>query len=473
MSRPVCAASSRLSTFLVAAALAVTFVLYSRRGLFTGLQHDDVQNLYWAWTAPLGRILLTLGFPFTTEYRPLGGLLYRGLFELFGLHALPYRICIHLLLTTNLLLTFFFLDWRSGSRALAFLGCVLFAFHNRLAELYTNTGTVYDVLCFPFYVGAVWFYMRLRELRGAARLRDWVALYFLSACALNAKEMAVTLPAVLTIYELFWFGHTGAWRNLSWWLARERRLLWALWILFAVAIAGKLAPGNRFAGVEPYSIQLSWRQYVNNSAHYMSHLLYGRDAFSYPLTVALQAASLVITALFRQRLLWFWWAFAVLTPLPVQFIALRGFFVYYLPLMGWSAWMATVALEPLKARRLAAWAPAAASILCAALALVAARRDYPIPYEEASAGRSPIHQFESELRRVLPAAPRGARLLLLNDPFPEPSWSAVLLPRLMYRDPQLDVVPQRLLPSLAGDPARFNYVFEWDGRQFRRLGGSG
>src|SRR6266403_4757195 len=84
--------SPYLVPFLAAAIVASLPLWFARSGLLVYLTGDDTMNIYKAWREPHPRILLENLFYFTPAYRPMGSLVYRLLYDLAGVHALPFRI---------------------------------------------------------------------------------------------------------------------------------------------------------------------------------------------------------------------------------------------------------------------------------------------------------------------------------------------------------------------------------------------
>ena len=138
----------------------------------------------------------------STSYRPLGGLFYVALYNWFGFDPLPFRVACFGLLALNLGLLWRFTLRLSGSREVAFLALLIAGYHAWFVDLYYSTGTVYDLLCYSFYLGAFNVYL---EVRAQGLVLTWRRLGMVAAlyvCALNAKEMAVSLPV-----------HAGSVRN--------------------------------------------------------------------------------------------------------------------------------------------------------------------------------------------------------------------------------------------------------------------
>ena len=79
---------------LAALAIGGIFVAFAGDGIRAYFTPDDMMNLYVSWSAAPAELL--------HNDRPLGALAYRGLFALFGLNPLPYRIVCFVLLPPHL-----------------------------------------------------------------------------------------------------------------------------------------------------------------------------------------------------------------------------------------------------------------------------------------------------------------------------------------------------------------------------------
>src|SRR5947207_710512 len=142
--------SPHLLAFLAAAIIASLPLWFARSGLFVYLTGDDTMNIYKAWREPYYRILLENIFYFTPAYRPFGSLVYRLLFDVAGVHALPYRIVCFALMLGNI-----YLIYRTAAaittKEAGMLAALFASYNSAFIDLYYNTGTIYDLLCFTFY----------------------------------------------------------------------------------------------------------------------------------------------------------------------------------------------------------------------------------------------------------------------------------------------------------------------------------
>src|SRR6185436_6356459 len=90
----------------------------------------------------------------------------------------------------------------SRSREAGAIACLLGAYHAHLNDLYYNSGTIYDLLCFTFFYLTLIYYFRIRDTGSYPGLGQLVTLLALYMAALDSKEMAVTLPVMVAVYEL-------------------------------------------------------------------------------------------------------------------------------------------------------------------------------------------------------------------------------------------------------------------------------
>jgi hypothetical protein len=157
---------------LAAGVIAAYFFRFAAPGLAIGLTHDDLMNLYKSWEQPLTAHLrdIVLFFRVSPSFRPAGSVFYRLWFEWWGFDPLPYRIACYALLFANLVLGYAVARRIGGSREVGLLAALLYAYHGEFWPIYTNTGFVYDLLCFFFYGAALLYYLRVRENAGARQV---------------------------------------------------------------------------------------------------------------------------------------------------------------------------------------------------------------------------------------------------------------------------------------------------------------
>src|SRR5262249_16773559 len=113
----------------------------------------------------------------------------------------PLHEVVWALLAVNLWLAWKLFRRLGTDAESAFLGIAILALHGGLRDLSYNDGTLYDTLCFTFYVCAFLVYLRSRP----QGIPGWCCGPFCSfffAVGLDSKEMAVSLPVIVLLGEL-------------------------------------------------------------------------------------------------------------------------------------------------------------------------------------------------------------------------------------------------------------------------------
>ena len=430
----------RLDRYFAAGAAVVILGLLARfagDGLRADFTPDDMMNLYGAWFRPI-----------LQADRPFGALLYRGLFAAFGLNPLPYRVVCAALLLLNLGLLFRFCWKVTASRAVAALACLLGAYHAYLADLYYSTGTVYDLLCGACYLAAFLVYVRIRREGGFdwPRAALFLVLYLL---ALQAKEMAVTLPPVLLAYDLIYRTPGRGWAAAREWVIREARILGPAVAIAAAFILYKAVGPGRMIDNPDYRLHLHWTAFLEAWRHYAFDLFYGRLRLDGWRIVRLWAVLVAIAAVARRRELWFALCFLAIGIQPVAFITPRSFFAIYLTLPGWYLF-AAAAIGALidavagrfdgPARGWARWgAHVAVFVIVAAMLYPAHRRNKPRAMGWVGPAHAAVRSVLGHMGDAGGGLPRGARVLFVSDPYPKDEWMLTFIFRLYYRDDTMRV----------------------------------
>jgi predicted HTH domain antitoxin len=451
---------------LVSALLvAIYFLVYTRGAWHSYFSNDDVTNLYRSWIFPLSALvkanfLFFLNSPF---YRPLASVWYRSIFYFAGFHPLPFHAVNLLFLGANIWLTYCVSRRLSGSREVAAAAALLISYHPRFGPLYFDTGFVFDVLCYFFYLCALLFYIRIRQRDrplGAWELAACAALYI---CALNSKEMAATLPAVLLIYELL---YSRARRD-----GRGVAVTGLLTVVFAT---------GRFLGHGDYSLLVtgayrpvfSLDQFMKTSANFFGDLFLQPQPLSPGIVLAFWAIMLAAAWASKSRTLQFAWLFLMLTPIPVAFILPRGAPQYYVAFFGWALYAATVfvrAAEYLLGRLPSALRPELGLARGSAMLLAVALLLYPFYGNTGWVDVGSVSQEGEHLRSIVgqlhdlrPALRPESRLLFLDDPTDD-SYRMGFLIHLSYQDPSLVVARAKAMNPApdAEKIASYDYVFDY------------
>jgi hypothetical protein len=439
------------------------FFRLTRHALSTGFSGDDLMNLHRSWFFPLSALVkANLLFVLPSDFgRPMGSLWYRSIFYFAGFHGALFHAIDLAILLANIFLTYAVARRLSGSRLAALAAALLLSYERRWTALYFDTGYIYDVLCYFFTFAALLWYIAIRQKNRAPGIAESAALLALFVCALNSKEMAIALPAVLALYEWLYGLPNG-----------RRRAVWLVAIMGALTIAFMAGRAGSLVSNAAYLPEIGLTRFLATTSHFLNEMFVLNDWFTAPDAVAFCLALLAAALAAKRRPLIFAWAFTAITALPIAFVPPRNGPQYYIPLFGCTLY-AGCAISDAAAwlRRAVRTAPywverAAAACLLAAIALPlyayykkVGMRDVTSMSEDAPVWMS----LAAQMRLLRPAMPPDARLLFLNDPMMPNIYDMDFLVRLTYRDRSLMVdrvktMPQR--PSarqMEGYDAVFDY----------------
>lgn len=431
---------------LIWALLAAWFLHFAWPGLLAWFTPDDLMNLH-------GVAFLSPWQILSTKERPVGNLVLKGLWELFGLHPRPYRVFCFAVLLVNLWLALRLFERASGSWKTSLFGGLFFAYHAQLQDLYFSTGTLYDLLCFAFSALALLLFLG-RISRSEFSGRRALLAAAPAALAAGSKEIAATLPLLLALAAAAYRADRTGWKAAA--LAAA-----GCWAVLGYAL--RRAPMSANPAYQPeFSLAVlnaRWKLLTGD-------LLYRGPDWSPAAAWALLAAAVLATAWMRRGAAWLALGLIVLAPLPLLFLPQRSFYAFYLPYAGWCL-LAGLALDAVMERtRLRHWLAAVLTAVAVAALLAPQHRwlsawireHYYAPYE------SRVVAAGNVLRRNLPPLPRGAAIYFADDPLPpadeEPHLLAFLC-RLKTRDPELSVWrardPGQSVPE--GEWGRFTAVF--------------
>jgi len=315
------------NSILAGAAILLYFFSLTHAGLNAWFTVDDLTNiqfLHGAGERPFSHLLAHCAVVITPEYRPFGGVVYRILYTAFGLHALPYRLVCYALLLLNLFLASLLFYRLSHSRCTAAVGTLVFSVHTCMGALYFNTGTLYDILCFTFGYAALILYVSIRATGALLSSRDWVAFFILFGLALDSKEMAITLPLLLLLYECIYRARDRGW------LTRLKPIAIAAGLTLLYSFVKTQVPNEMSitpAYIPRLSLTYAWAQLT----HYYSLLLWNHQVSGFALPALLGAALAL-----RNRHMIFGFLLANIALLPLLMIPGRAGFVWYIPFAGWA-----------------------------------------------------------------------------------------------------------------------------------------
>ncbi len=462
------------------------FLLLAGNGLQSGFTGDDAVNLVYMhgyFHTPFLEILQQALTVVTGAFRPVGGLFYRSIYSLFGFDPLPFRAAAFVLMGINLLLTYRLVRILSGSRGVALTATFLMSCNASLIELYHNTGTIYDILCFGFFVTAFYIYAAYRSKEKPLGRKIWLCIFILYCCALGSKEIAVVFPAVLILYEFFFRKQSFHPRDMSAILRKPH--FWGIAgiaILTAVYSAVKLAPGNPISINPDYRFEPSFKSFAVSLNNYLPRWLYLGDIGKLG-ALAIAVAAAIAGYAVRAKALMFAVCFVIVTMLPLAFIPPRAGFAFYLPSLGCALFLSSAAslltknlfasqifyrAFPIASRfRGAHVATVFQGVLFFILAafLTSAHRErlQEIP---GYYGYEQVRKIVAGMRSAHPSFPRGAKIYLADDSYAENDFTIVFLMQLAYDDPTLWLCIDRLKKTSAPSPV-FPYDFFFTLREGR------
>ncbi len=441
--------------------MALFFLSFAHAGLrayFTGDDFMNLQKMHGYFTTSPARVALEVFNPLSSSYRPMGGLVYRALYAAAGFRPLPFRCACFALLLANLWIAYRLLRLLSGSSEAALLGTLVLSYHAEMYGIYFNTGTVYDILCFSFLTLAMTVYVRCRRKFGGLSWQGWASLVVLDLLALQSKEMAWTLPAILLLYEVLYF-----------WVDRQFRLpdslapVLATGLLTLAPLFSRILGRTGLTSSPLYHPSLSPGYFLKNCAHYWSLIFYAPDRIGVTLMLAMWIAMALAAALFRSRAMWFGLLFWIVSLAPVAVIQPRGGYVLYLPMLGLALYAGTLTSRLRELLTTGRVSQVCLFVLLAAgLAMAHAR--HRAEYAETVRVQSETRELVVQLRHMHPTLARNAHVLFVADPFGD-EWFLGFLFRLLYDDPSLWVDSAALHPHARP----YQYVFRYAGGKLEEL----
>jgi hypothetical protein len=289
-----------LLLFAVFAALFLTVNRDAYRGYF---QDDEIDNL--SWTPYLGPLdflkgAITPQFQ-ANNFRPVGHYYFHAVEEIAGLDFPIYVAVLQAFHLLNVWLLWL-VARRLGARPFAAAAaCLFFGLHMALFDDFWKPMYIFDVLCATFCLLSLWCYATER----------WVLSFAAFWLAYKSKELAVMLPAVLLVFEI-WFG--------------KRR--WKLLVPFfltslSFGVQGMLRNPNRD---NDYTFRFTAAALSKTSVFYAGRIF---------LIPYLGFVTPVFAFLARNRRTWFGLVAMGLFLCPMLFLPGRVFSAYcYLPFVG-------------------------------------------------------------------------------------------------------------------------------------------
>jgi hypothetical protein len=317
------------------------FALPARHG---GFRDDEMMNLWTYWYLGAFQSVLGLAKFWTSYYRPGGALYYLPLYHFFALKPLPYHLVQITILVLSIPIAYYLARLLDSSCTVAFLAVLAFCYHPYVANLVFVGAFIYDVLCGFFYLAAVTYYVHLRERNLPLRPLQLLLFLLLYVLALDSKEMAVTLPIVILIYEILRAPHWADRKAFLQWCRHYVTPSLVAGVVTAIYVYGKIYGTGSLTRLDPYHPRYSWHQFVVANAKFLNELCFGSSAINPKTFWLLWLAVLVYAAFRRDRTVWLMFVWVVIIPLPIVFLLpIRGGGCLYLLLFGWAMILAKAA----------------------------------------------------------------------------------------------------------------------------------
>jgi hypothetical protein len=448
-----------------AAFLLAYFLYFTYDGLRVHFALDDLGNMGHYYRG--GPLALAVS-QFTVwhgDYRPMGGLFYVPILTFAGLNPLPYQAALLAILLANVYLVYRFALRLGCGELAAGLAALVVSYHAGLHNLYYNAAFVYDALCCFFYLAAFLYYLRIRQAGGVPRARQIALFLALYLCALNSKEMAVTLPLMMLVYE--WIYHRPA--AIKAWIFGPARLVLYGAAFAALDVYGKLFGPDAMVNAEAYHPVFALRRVRDFQRLSLGDLLFGWGSGWGG--ILLLWAVLAYLAWRRDRpVLRFLWWFMLLTPLPIEFLIGKSQACLYIPMIGWAIFGSVVFVDLASAlarvleaepwgRRLGRGGIVALLTAVAIFCWARQNRQYKRTHAEpvmAALGHESWDAIQ-QFRALNPHVRPGSKVAFLDDPFH--SWDMLFLAELWFRDRSVDIHVERHGPLTPEELAKVDYIF--------------
>jgi hypothetical protein len=463
------------------AVLIAYFLYFALPSLRGGFREDEMMNMGICWCSGalrsfLANIVFWKLFLCPADalyhlplylYRPGGALYYLPLYHFFKLDPLPYRIAQIAILAASIPLVYYLSRRLASSRSIAFLAALPLCYHPRLASLVFVGAFIYDVLCGVFYFAALAYYIHIREKDVSLRPLQLLAFLVLYVCALNCKEMAVTLPVIVLIYEFLKSPGWKDWKTFPRWIRSYAGPSLIAGLLTVFYIYGKTHGSGSLASLDPYQPRFSWHNFTASNAKFVGELLFAGHTITPTMLLILWAFVFIYAFVRRDRMLQLMAFWIVIVPLPLAFIVpMRGDAPLYLLLFGWAMIFAKIAFDLItliskfsafvEHRDRAATARDASSkasprafriiatlLVALALAVFTQREKQRLSVPWLSVGAKTSHVIQAF--RSLGLRPmHGSRiLLLLKENLFQNKWNAFFIASLVWNDHSLRIWVER------------------------------
>lgn len=459
--------------FLLALLLLLSYFGYFViPALRDGFASDDPINIHYYWKGGGGGSSLFKGLLifFSTYYRPMVGFFLFTIYEVFGLNPFPYHVVITSFLLLNVFLSYRCAARLSNSSLVGGFAAMLAGYHAHMWNLVHFPAYLFDVICFTFFFSALLYYLRIRQTGRRLNKLQIAVLLLLYIGALEAKEMAVSLPVMLLSYELIRHWPVRPTQELRKWIWQEPLPSLLAGLITAIYILGKNIGPDALSKSAPYRPRFSWHQYYWTSVKFINQIFYQQSNGWIGMVMLFPGLAVLALIAWRLRQKALGWAivFVLITPLPITFIPERGGALLYVTLFGWALMGAIIIVTVCRTVMARVAAPGLYRDSVSSLALMLcfisiwSATDYANRNRkegikpDAALTSSVIEQLTPILRDVKP----GSKIAFMNNLFD--GWNLVFIAELLCHDRSVTAKVNTMTPMSAEELAQEDYIFAFE-----------
>jgi hypothetical protein len=260
----------KVTRIAAAVLIAAFFWAFQGRALKSHFGPDEMMNIYGYWAPPLWKVLLANLTFWTNFVRPMAAVYYLPLFHLFKFNPVPYSWVRIGMLAVNTVLFYKLALGVSRSWWVAVLAAFPVAYQANLGNLSFDGAFIFDTLCGGFYFAALLYYIDRRTGKTYLNVTQGCVFLALYICALDSKEMAVSLPVVALAYEVLLQRRAAGISNL----ARQFWPTLAAGTITAVFLLGKVLSPGSLTNQEAYRPVLTWARFSESSTRFFNTIFY-------------------------------------------------------------------------------------------------------------------------------------------------------------------------------------------------------
>jgi hypothetical protein len=462
----------------------VYFGIFNWGSLRVHFALDDIANMGHYYEYSPWQVLLSNLLPWRGDSRPMGGLFYMPIYHFAGLNPVPYQAVLLLIVLANVYFVYRFARELGASELAAALAAFVSCYHGGIGNLYYNAAFVFDALCSLFFLAAFVYYLRIRNRGELLNARQTIFFLLLFLGALDSKEMAVTIPILLVIYE--WIYH----RPDNWsvaalvaWVRGPARVAWIAAVLNALDIYPKISGPTAMTAAFSYRPEFTTARLHKFWVEALRDLLCSWAWTPGPRDFLLICLALAVLAWwnFRRPILPFLFWYLVVVPFPIEFLMGKAQACLTLIMVGGVIFLAVVfadAVEWLAPRLARIFGLPESDRRRIAAVMIGITLFFWVKrqsYIRDMTGGPPMTTlgFETwDLIQQLTASdyrPKpGTMVVFTEDPFPE-TYDMYFLVGLWLHDRSVKVHVTRLGPLPDSELAKADAIFAIHDRKLQRL----